>query len=58
MSQGIGRLRGRWFNYKTAALENPIDTTVMFHPDSLLKTPSQKRATWQDLLIIKEKLDV
>ena len=57
-SQGIGRLRGRWFNFKTAALENPIDTTVMFHPDSLLKTPSQKRATWQDLLIIKEKLDV
>jgi DNA polymerase len=55
-SQGIGRLRGRWFNYKAMTLEEPIDTIVMFHPDSLLKTPSQKRAAWQDLLIIKEKL--
>jgi len=57
-SQGVGRLRGRWFNYKAIALENPIETTVIFHPDSLLKTPSQKRVTWQDLLIIREKLNV
>jgi uracil-DNA glycosylase family 4 len=55
-SQGIGRLRGRWFNYKAAAHEDPIDTTVMFNPNSLLKTPSQKRAAWHDLLTIKEKL--
>jgi uracil-DNA glycosylase family 4 len=55
-SQGVGRLRGRWFHYKAAVLKHPIDTTVMFHPDTLLKTPNQKRATWQDLLIIKEKL--
>jgi uracil-DNA glycosylase family 4 len=57
-SQGVGRLRGRWFNYKGLALENPIDTTVMFHPDSLLKTSNQKRAAWQDLLVIKKKLNV
>ena len=57
-SQGIGRLRGRWFNYKAVTLENPIDTTVMFHPDSLLKTPNQKRATWKDLLMIKDKLKI
>jgi uracil-DNA glycosylase family 4 len=57
-SQGVGRLRGRWFDYKALALKNPIDTTVMFHPDSLLKTPSQKRAAWHDLLIIKEKLNL
>ena len=56
--RGIGRLRGRWFNYKAEALKNSIDTIVMFHPDSLLKTPSQKHAAWQDLLAIKEKLNV
>ena len=57
-SQGIGRLRGRWFSYKAEALQSPIDTTVMFHPASLLKTSSQKRAAWQDLLNIKEKLNI
>ena len=57
-SQGVGRLRGRWFSYKSAALENPIDATVLFSPESLLKTPNQKRAAWQDLLMIKEKLNV
>ena len=57
-SQGVGRLRGRWFSYKSAVLENPIDATVMFSPESLLKTPNQKRAAWQDLLMIREKLNV
>ena len=57
-SQGVGRLRGRWFSYKSPALEKPIDATVMFHPAYLLSTPSQKRAAWQDLLMIKEKLSV
>jgi DNA polymerase len=57
-SQGVGRLRGRWFTYKSAALENPIDATVMFSPESLFKTPNQKRASWQDLLMIREKLNV
>ncbi len=56
-SQGVGRLRGRWFSYKTAALKGPIDTTVMFNPDSLLKTPNQKRLAWYDLLTIKKKLN-
>ncbi|NQW02207.1 MAG: uracil-DNA glycosylase [Rhodospirillales bacterium] len=57
-SQAVGRLRGRWFAYRPPALSKPIDATVMFHPDSLLKTPAQKRAAWQDLLMIKEKLNV
>jgi uracil-DNA glycosylase family 4 len=56
--RGVGRLRGRWFDYKAVALKNSIETTVMFHPDSLLKTPSQKHAAWQDLLAIKQKLNV
>jgi len=57
-TQGVGRLRGRWFSYKSEALEAPIDATAMFHPSYLLLTPSQKRAAWQDLLMIKEKLSV
>jgi len=54
---GIGRLRGKWFTYSTARISHPIDTIPMYHPDSLIQTPAQKRASWQDLLAIKSRLD-
>ncbi len=54
--QSVGRLRGRWFSYQSAALSHPIEATVMFHPAYLLKTPMQKRVTWQDLQMIKHRL--
>lgn len=57
-TQGVGRLRGRWYSYKSLTMETPVDATAMFHPDTLLRTPAQKRAAWQDLLMIKEKLSV
>lgn len=57
-TQGVGRLRGRWFSYKTPGMEKPIDATALFHPEYLLRTPMQKRAAWQDLLMIKEKLSL
>ena len=56
-TSGIGRLRGKWFTYSTARISHPIDTIPMYHPDSLLQTPVQKRASWQDLLAIKSRLD-
>lgn len=55
-TQGVGRLRGRWFAYQSAALSHPIDATAMFHPAYLLRTPAQKRAAWQDLQMIKHRL--
>ncbi len=55
-TQGVGRLRGRWFTYETARMSHPIDATAMFHPAYLLRTPSQKRAAWSDLLGIQDKL--
>lgn len=57
-TQGVGRLRGRWFTYETARMSHPIDATAMFHPAYLLRTPSQKRAAWSDLLGIQDKLAV
>jgi uracil-DNA glycosylase family 4 len=55
-TQGVGRLRGRWFSYQSAALSHPIDATAMYHPAYLLKTPAQKRVAWQDLQMIKRRL--
>lgn len=55
-SEGITRLRGRWF-----ALQRPereaIPALAMFHPAYLLRRPERKRDSWRDLLAIREKMD-
>ena len=56
-SEGIMRLRGQWFSYAAAGLENPIPTRATFHPAFLLRSPGQKREAWRDLLEVREKLD-
>ena len=54
--EGITRLRGKWFDYATPRIAEPIPATAMFHPAYLLRQPSAKRDTWRDLLAIEEKL--
>ncbi len=55
-NESIGRLRGRWFTYSTPRLPRPVPATAIYHPAYLLRTPAQKRATWRDLLGIRDKL--
>lgn len=55
-TDGVGRLRGKWFNYSTPGLPRPIEATALYHPAYLLRSPGQKRPTWRDLLEIKNKL--
>lgn len=55
-SQGIGRLRGKWYAYSSPRLPAPIDAAAMFHPAYLLRSPAQKREAWRDLLMIKHKI--
>ena len=56
-SEGIMKLRGRWFDYRPAGLESPVPTMPTFHPAYLLRSPAQKRDAWRDLLAIRQKLD-
>jgi uracil-DNA glycosylase family 4 len=56
-TQGVGRLRGKWFSYTTARLPAPIQATALFHPAYLLRTPARKREAWRDMLAIKNKLE-
>jgi uracil-DNA glycosylase family 4 len=56
-NEGIKRLRGRWFSYENAFMARPIPATAIYHPAYLLRSPAEKRAAWQDLLAIREKLD-
>lgn len=53
---GIMKLQGKWHNYSSYGLANPILTRAIFHPAFLLRSPSYKKVTWEDLLAIQEKL--
>jgi DNA polymerase len=56
-TEGITRLRGRWFDLAVPGLDAPVPTLPMFHPAFLLRTPERKRDAWRDLLALKQRLD-
>lgn len=56
-TQGISRLRGKWYTFQTPNIAHPIAATAMFHPAYLLRTPIKKREAWHDIRMIKAKLD-
>ena len=57
VSDGISRLRGRWFDLAVPGLAMPVPTLPMFHPAFLLRAPERKREAWRDLLALKARLD-
>ncbi len=55
-SEGVTKLRGRPFTYRTAdGLEIPC--LVTFHPAYLLRQPLNKRFVWRDMLAMRARLD-
>jgi uracil-DNA glycosylase family 4 len=52
--EGIMRTRGRWFDYDTGT--RVIRAIATFHPAYLLRSPSYKRMSWQDLRAITTAL--
>lgn len=58
-TQGITRLRGRWFDFSTREGEAgglALPALPTFHPAFLLRQPAQKKQVWQDLRAIKARL--
>ena len=55
-TEGITRLRGRWFQYRLGDSGQTIPAMPIFHPAYLLRQPAQKRETWRDLLKLSEVL--
>lgn len=49
-SEGITRLRGRWFPYQHEGMAAPIPAMAALHPAYLLRQPAQKRQAWRDFL--------
>jgi DNA polymerase len=52
--EGIMRTRGKWFDYDTGT--RIIRALPTFHPAYLLRSPSYKRMSWQDLRAIAKVL--
>ena len=52
----ISKIRQIYYQYNNCYLTNPIPTTAIFRPAYLLRQPSQKRASWHDLLKIQDFL--
>jgi uracil-DNA glycosylase family 4 len=57
-AEGISRLRGRRYEYESANLGGPITALATYHPAYLLRQPAQKRESWQDLLTLREMIDL
>ena len=56
-TEGIMRLRGKWYDYHGSNPDAPVPALATFHPAYLLRSPGQKRAVWRDLLMLKARLD-
>lgn len=52
--EGIMKTRGRWLSYDTGT--RAIRAMATFHPAYLLRSPSYKRLSWQDLRTIAKAL--
>jgi len=49
--EGIGRLRGRWFERRG------IPLIATYHPSALLRDEAMKRPAWEDLKTLRYRLD-
>jgi DNA polymerase len=56
-TEGIMKLRGRWFTYESPGLARPIPVRAIFHPAFLLRSQGQKREAWRDLIAIRKRLE-
>ncbi len=52
----LGKLRGKWHEYKSLNLEQGIPTIASYHPAFLLRSPQYKKHSWEDLQMLQKKL--
>ena len=52
----LGKLRGKWHEYKSLNSELSIPTIASYHPAFLLRSPQYKKHSWEDLQMLQEKL--
>lgn len=58
-SEGITKLRGTFHTYQPQTADiggGAVPAICTYHPSYLLRTPSQKKAVWADMLMLKAKM--
>ena len=53
----LGKLRGKWYEYKSINMDTSINVLVSYHPAFLLRSPSFKKQAWGDLQMLQKKLN-
>jgi DNA polymerase len=56
-TDGINRLHGRWFEWRTTEADLEVPALPTFHPAFLMRTPSAKSMAWSDLKTFAERLN-
>ena len=53
----LSKLRGKWYQYKTANIKESIEVLVSYHPAYLLRSPQYKKEAWIDLKMFRKKIN-
>jgi len=56
-TEGITKLRGKWFDLAVPGLDSPVPALTTYHPSFLLRTPARKNESWRDFLALQSKLN-
>jgi DNA polymerase len=56
-NEGILALRGRWIEWRSEDGRLEIPALPTLHPSFLLRQPAAKRKSWEDMLILAERVD-
>ncbi len=54
--EAIGRLRGRFHDFRLPGAAAAVPLMPTYHPAYLLRAPGEKRKAWEDLQLIMERL--
>lgn len=54
--ESMSRLRGRFYEYTNPYLSEPVKVAVTYHPSYLMRSPTQKRLAWADMMLIEKCL--
>jgi DNA polymerase len=55
--QSMGALRGKWHQMPNPYLTEPLNVLVTFHPAYLLRNPPAKKDAWEDLKMVKKRME-
>lgn len=56
-AEGINKLHGRWFEWRTAEGDLELPALPTFHPAFLMRQPTAKAMAWSDLKLFAERLN-